>query len=200
MIKNLARRFSERARTQYGFQTKLLDAGDRLPFDDNEFDIVFCSSVIEHVTGPKEEILALSDGQTFEDIATKHQEQFAREIRRISKGYFVQTPYRHFPIESHSWLPSLVVYLPRQALQAILCFTNTFWPKKTHPDWQLLTKTQMRSLFPDAEISLENICGLTKSIVMARKHHAVKDTSSIQNNRADCNEAIDPGPISRARS
>src|SRR5262245_60229406 len=39
----------------YGFQTRLLDATKRLPFGDREIDIVFCSSVIEHVTGPKAE-------------------------------------------------------------------------------------------------------------------------------------------------
>ena len=43
---------------QRGFHTVLLPESGRLPFEDHEFDIVFCSSVIEHVTVPKSDIYA----------------------------------------------------------------------------------------------------------------------------------------------
>jgi SAM-dependent methyltransferase len=62
------------------------DATERLPFEDNEFDVAYCNSVIEH-------------------IAPSRRERFARELRRVSRGWYVQTPALSFPIEPHSLLP-----------------------------------------------------------------------------------------------
>jgi ubiquinone/menaquinone biosynthesis C-methylase UbiE len=42
------------AREKYGYETvQVPDDDEALPFGDKEFDVVFCSSVLEHVTGPK---------------------------------------------------------------------------------------------------------------------------------------------------
>ena len=57
-----------------------------LPFTDGEFDLVYCSSVIEHVPPAR-------------------RETFARELRRVGRGWFVQTPAFSFPIEPHALLP-----------------------------------------------------------------------------------------------
>src|ERR1700691_404063 len=46
------------------------DAAEGLPFADGEFDLVYCSSVIEHVPPPR-------------------REAFARELRRVGRGWFV---------------------------------------------------------------------------------------------------------------
>ena len=62
------------------------DAAEGLPFTDGEFDLVYCSSVIEHV-------------------APRRREAFAAELRRVGRGWMVQTPARSFPIEPHSLLP-----------------------------------------------------------------------------------------------
>src|SRR6202140_4486138 len=62
------------------------DAAAGLPFADGEFDLVYCSSVIEHV-------------------ARERRAAFAREVRRVGRGWFVQTPARSFPIEPHALLP-----------------------------------------------------------------------------------------------
>jgi len=73
----------------------LADAAEGLPFADDEFDLAYCSSVIEHV--PVERRAA-----------------FAAELRRVAKGWFVQTPARSFPIEPHALLPA-AHWLPRRA-------------------------------------------------------------------------------------
>ena len=62
------------------------DACEGLPFADREFDLVYCSSVIEHV-------------------APARRAAFAAELRRVGRGWFVQTPAYSFPIEPHSLLP-----------------------------------------------------------------------------------------------
>ncbi|MGD9868812.1 MAG: class I SAM-dependent methyltransferase [Hyphomicrobiales bacterium] len=153
------------ARKRFGYRTVKLDESDRLPFSDKQFDFVFCSSVLEHVTGPKDEMVRLKDTAEFERRAWNSQEAFAREIERIGKAYWVQTPYRYFPVESHSWLPGLIVFLPRPLLVPLLTAFARFWPKKTAPDWNLLTKDQMSRLFPRARIVAEYSLGMVKSLI-----------------------------------
>ncbi|MEM3738646.1 MAG: class I SAM-dependent methyltransferase, partial [Thermoplasmata archaeon] len=63
------------------------DARDMQEFKDNEFDVVFSNSVIEHVGD-------------FND-----QKRMAQEIQRVGKRYFVQTPNFYFPFEPHFMFP-----------------------------------------------------------------------------------------------
>ena len=63
------------------------DACNVKEFGDRRFDLVFSNSVIEHV-GPAEK-----------------QVDFAREVRRLGKSYWVQTPSKWFPIEAHCGMP-----------------------------------------------------------------------------------------------
>ena len=153
------------AEKKYGFTGVLLNDTGPLPFPDDYFDIVFCSSVIEHVTGSKDSLRAIQSSQEFINAALARQAEFAQEIRRISKRYFVQTPYKYFPIESHTWLPFFFVFLPRPQQIRTIDFMNSWWPKRTSPDWNLLTKMQMQQLFPGAEIVAEKSFGLTKSLI-----------------------------------
>ena len=64
----------------------LADPAEGLPFADEEFDLVYCSSVIEHVP----------------PAAVRRS---PRELRRVARGWYVQTPAFSFPIEPHSLLP-----------------------------------------------------------------------------------------------
>lgn len=154
------------AESRYGYKSRVLKEAANLPFDDNEYDIVFCSSVIEHITGPKDTVGNIRSTRVFEAMAALHQQKFSEEVRRIGKGYFVQTPYKYFLIESHTIAPGFVVLLPRSAQLEIW----KRWPFYSHvPDFNLLTVHDMKRCFPDAEIHLESAFGLTKSIMAVRR-------------------------------
>jgi SAM-dependent methyltransferase len=74
------------ARPDYPGPFVQADATDRLPFDDGAFDLAYSSSVIEHV-------------------APERRAAFAREVRRVARGWWVQTPAYSFPVEPHALLP-----------------------------------------------------------------------------------------------
>jgi len=101
----------------------------------------------------------------FETVGRKHQWAFAGEIRRIAEGYYVQTPFKYFNIESHSWLPGMIVFLPRPVLVHPLRFMNNFWPKQISPDWRLLTEAEFTQMFPIAKIEREISLGFVKSLM-----------------------------------
>lgn len=158
----------QRGSRKYGFVPVVIDETGPLPFPDQFFDIVYCSSVIEHVTVPKSKVWSTWSGRDFKRISLARQSDFAREIMRVGKRYFVQCPYKHFPIESHSLMP-LFGWLPRFILIPALRVTNALWIKSTSPDWHLLNKRQMMQLFDGAQLVEEKVLGMTKSIM------AVKD-------------------------
>jgi SAM-dependent methyltransferase len=167
--------FIKKGADLYGFVPVLINESEQLPFDDHFFDIVYCSSVIEHVTVPKKEVWSLLSGKEFRTKSLNRQKVFANEIRRLGKQYYVQTPYKHFPVESHTWLP-FIAWLPRRIQIPLLKITNTFWVKKTNPDWYLLNRKEMSGLFEEAIIVSEKSFGITKSI-MAIKDHTRAHTS-----------------------
>lgn len=151
-----------------GFQTLLLDESAQIPVPDGHFDIVFCSSVIEHVTVDKADAYSYEDGAEFVHAALRRQRRLADEIRRVGASYFVQTPNRYFIIESHTWLPGIVAFLPRRLLVRLIPIFNRFWPKDTSPDWNLLTEREFTTMFPDADIVRERSLGMTKSLMAVK--------------------------------
>ena len=154
-----------------GYETRYIDGSrDSLPFSDEEFDCIFCNSVIEHVTLPKNEIWHY--GNHFRRRSLLVQRHFADEIRRCSKSYYVQTPHRHFPIEAHTWFP-LISYMPRFIQIAAIKLLNTFWFKKTTPDWNLLDERQMQDFFPDAKIFVIKKMGFKKEIIAIKPHEDI---------------------------
>jgi len=168
-VADIDERAVNEAATRYGFTPIVMLEAGKLPFTDKFFDIVFCSSVIEHVTVPKEEVWTLVSGRRFRDAAYRHQQEFADEIRRLGKGYFVQAPYRWFPFETHSCLP-FASYLPRPFQVSLFRCTNRFWIKKTMPDWYLPTMSDMKRYFPDGSILKEYALGMTKSLIAYRRN------------------------------
>ena len=148
----------------YHYNPIVLEELALLPFGNAQFDVVYCFSVIEHVTLPKARVWEVNSSREFQTLAVAAQGRFAAEIRRVGRSYFVQTPYRHFPIESHSWLP-LVNWLPRPILMRVLQVTNRYWVKRTQPDFYLLDRREFQRLFPDAEIYVERFLGIPKSLI-----------------------------------
>jgi cyclopropane fatty-acyl-phospholipid synthase-like methyltransferase len=146
-----------------GYEVRIIDASkDQFPFRDQEFDCIFCNSVIEHVTIPKDEIW--QQNNNFKSRSFQIQKHFANEIIRCSKTYFVQTPHKMFPIEAHTWFP-FISYFPRRLQINAIKILNKFWYKKTTPDWNLLDEFQMKELFPDAEIRIIKKFGFKKEII-----------------------------------
>lgn len=134
------------------------DACDLSRFADGQFECAFSNSVIGHVGD------------------WDRQQQMAREIRRVGRGYFVQTPNHHFPIDWRTLVP-FFHWLPTR-LQA-WCFQRfRVGTYRRAPDAQTaehwatrirnLTLREMRLLFPDAEIRHERVLGLPKSIIAVR--------------------------------
>jgi len=162
----------EQGQKMFGYVPVHLPESGKLPFPDEFFDIVYCSSVIEHVTIAKNQVWEITSEKYFQEKSLQRQKKIAEEIDRVGKSYFVQTPYRYFPIESHTWLP-FFGFLPRKILIPALKMTNRFWVKKTSPDWHLLTRRQMKELFPGAKILEEKVWGLTKSIIAVKQGRTV---------------------------
>ena len=131
--------------------------GRHLDFADSSFDVVYCNSVVEHVG-------------TFDDQA-----QLAHEIRRVGKGYWVQTPAKSFPVEPHVLTP-FIHWLPRGLQRRLMPYT--IWGLITHPSdayiddvrmrVRLVSKRELERLFPDAATERESFLGLTKSWIAVR--------------------------------
>jgi len=144
------------------------DARNLSTFGNCAFDVVFSNSVIQHVGN-------------WHDMAA-----MAREVRRVGKSYFVQTPYFWFPIEPHTRTP-LLHWLPESLAYRIVLARNT--PFRRHSadvdgamrlvqSARLVDSRQFKTLFPDAEIRRERLFGLTKSLIAVRNHLAPKETGT----------------------
>jgi hypothetical protein len=130
-----------------------------LEFEDGVFDVAFSNSVIEHLG------------------SWERQQAFAREIRRVGRGLWVQTPARSFFAEPHL-LALFVHWLPR-AWQRRLIRNFTGWGLLTRPspervehfldETRLLGLAEMQTLFPDCEIRRERFLGPTKAWVAVRR-------------------------------
>jgi ubiquinone/menaquinone biosynthesis C-methylase UbiE len=127
--------FEEVASTQQHYwrpQYAVFD-GCQLPFPDKSFDLAFSNAVIEHILG---------DGR---------QEQFAREIMRVGKSWFVTTPNFWYPFESHYHLP-FIQFMPRPLAREFNRMLGKHIPKGQVQDLALLSARELHRLFPTSEI------------------------------------------------
>jgi SAM-dependent methyltransferase len=120
------------------------DATQRLPFDDGAFDLAYSSSVVEHVEPA--------------DRAA-----FANELKRVARGWFVQTPAFSFPIEPHALLP-FAHWLPQPV-------RRPYWRLGAAGAWEdiaLLRRAELQELFGEP-ILAERFGGLVKSWMAVRR-------------------------------
>ncbi len=145
----------EKSSTDYEhFKSVAGDATNLSQFTENEFDIAFSNSVIEHL-------------HTWEN-----QIKMASEICRVGKKHFVQTPNKYFIIEPHYLLP-FFQFLPKNLQYIILTKTPLSRMHRWHHDLArryvdeilLISKDQMKKLFPQSKLWSEKIIGTSKSFV-----------------------------------
>lgn len=143
--------------TYPNFSSVLGDAKNMKQFEDQEFDVVFSNSVIDLVGGG------------FEGA-----QRMANEVKRVGKRFFIQTPNRHFPLDPITLLP-FFQYFPLCLKLWIVTHFETGFIRKI-PDREsaiekisahrMLTREELRKLFPGANIWGEKFLGLSKSFIV----------------------------------
>lgn len=118
------------------------DATQGLPFADGEFDLAYSSSVVEH-------------------LAPDARAAYAAELKRVARGWYVQTPAYSFPVEPHALLP-FAHWLP-------VALRRAYWRVGVAKSWEeidLLRRAEMTALF--GEPVAERLGPLVKSWVSVR--------------------------------
>lgn len=108
--------------------------GERIPFDDDAFDVVWSNAVLEHVG----------------DFAA--QVRFLAELDRIGRRHFVTTPNRWFPVEVHTKFP-LVHWLPQAAFDRIVLALGK--PAATGDHLRLMSARTYRRALDEAGVTAE---------------------------------------------
>ncbi len=94
----------------------------------------------------------------------------AREVQRVGRYHFVQTPNRYFIIEPHYLLPAFQ-FLPRPVQHGLLTRTSLSRSGRTAPsdadamlaEIRLLSLADVKALFPHSRIYSERLLGMTRS-------------------------------------
>jgi SAM-dependent methyltransferase len=131
-----------------GLKYEKTRAGDRLPFGDAEFDVVFSNAVLEHVGNRTQ------------------QATFIADLCRVSSRFFITTPNRWFPFEHHTGIP-LLHYLPARGFRAVLRKTRyERWADESNLN--ILTAGELRRLFPAGaavQIRSVRLLGISSNLV-----------------------------------
>jgi hypothetical protein len=88
---------------------------------------------------------------------------FAAEVRRVARGWWVQTPAYSFPIEPHALLPA-AHWLP-------VPLRRRYWRLGVAGDWEeiaLLRRAELRALFGEPVLA-ERVGPLAKSWIAVRR-------------------------------
>jgi hypothetical protein len=97
----------------------------------------------------------------------------AAEVRRVGRGYYIQTPNRYFPLEPHFLLPGFQFLPLRLRVWLVRHFSLGWFPRIADARQalaevaaiRLLSEAEFRALFPGAVIYKERYFGVTKSFV-----------------------------------
>lgn len=127
--------------------TTVVGDGCALECPDGSYDILFSNSVIEHCGD------------------WDHQCAFASEARRVGKKLWIQVPALECPLEPHYFAPFVhwfPVRIRRRLLRWLTPWGWIYRPTQEKVDemiafTRLLTKGQMKKLFPDCVILTERL-------------------------------------------
>ncbi len=120
-----------------------------------KYDLVFSNSLMEHLGGHA------------------RRQQFAEVVRESASSWWIQTPYRYFPIEPH-WIFPCFQFLPFRARLAICqhwrtlhapACKDTAEAAESVASIELISATELRTYFPGSEIWFERLLGVPKSLV-----------------------------------
>lgn len=128
--------------------------GVSIPRESYYYDLLICNSVLEHV--PPADRLGL-----------------AREMARVAARLFVQTPAKGFLVDPHFLMP-LVHWVPRAFGRQLVRVSP--WRLLSHADkgqadeyfnnTKLLSKRELKRLYPEGALVVERFLGMPKSYVM----------------------------------
>jgi len=119
----------------------------KLPFEDNSIDIVFSNAVIEHIGN------------------YKNQQQFAKEMQRVGKKWFVTTPNKWFPFEPHFLVP-FYQFVPKKVQKFLSKHVNVGRYKKgTWQDINLISARIFKKLFPTSKIMKNRITIFPETLI-----------------------------------
>lgn len=140
--------------SRYSTIPVLIYDGRRIPARDREYDLVVCNSVLEHV--PPEA-----------------RPQLSREMLRVGKNLFLQTPAYTFPLDPHfllpliHWVPKGLGYpLAKVSPWKILSRAGDEVVREYFFGTSLLREREVEALFPAARIEYERFMGLKKSFLV----------------------------------
>lgn len=124
---------------------------EALPFSNKQFDILYCSAVLEHV-GTRED-----------------QKFFLEECQRVADKIFITTPNRYFPVEMHTFIPFLH-WLPWNVFQKIVrVLKGDFWADINNLN--LLSTHDIRKMFVDNELVVSSIrtMGIKSNLLITKR-------------------------------
>ena len=122
-----------------------------LPFTDKEFDVCFCSAVLEHV-GSRE-------NQVF----------FINECLRVADKVFLTTPYRYFPLEMHTFILFLH-WLPWEVFQKIVRkLKGEFWANTDNLNLLCKRDISEMNLTSNVEVKFIRTMGMKSNMIIQKK-------------------------------
>jgi len=121
----------------------------QLPFNDNSFDLAFCSAVIEHVG------------------SRQRQAKLIHELVRVSQIAVITTPNRYFPVEFHTLTP-FIHWLHPQIFRAFLRLTGrNFFSRECNLN--LLTNREITDILKGSGIAFSThhhkLGGMTSNLI-----------------------------------
>ncbi|MGQ0444548.1 MAG: class I SAM-dependent methyltransferase [Beijerinckiaceae bacterium] len=132
-ITAVARKGLDHFRARYPRVKALIADGRKLPFPDNYFDISYSNAVIEHV------------GKRVAQL------QFLRELYRVAHRGYLTTPNRYFPVEVHSRIPLLHIFLKKNWFDRFLRLIGKGWAAGDY--MYLLSYAELEGLLREAEVT-----------------------------------------------